>query len=66
MQGMSSGSLAVPAVVIIALNGNPILFWIAIITIVLATIFFVYAIIKRRKEAREARAAVSQMQQRVT
>jgi hypothetical protein len=36
-----------------------------VLTIVLATIFFVYAAVKRRKEAREARA-VSRIRQRVT
>jgi hypothetical protein len=46
-------------VAILVLNGSPVFFWIAILTIVVAAIFFVYAVLKRRKEARESRTVPS-------
>jgi cbb3-type cytochrome oxidase subunit 3 len=65
MQGMNGSAFAVPGVLLLTLEGVPIFFWIAVLTIVLAVIFFVYAAVKRRKEAREARATAS-IRQRVT
>ena len=56
MQGSGIGLFAASGVLLFTLNGSPILFWIAIISIVLATIFLVFAVLKRRKEARDARA----------
>ena len=55
MQGTGSTLFVVPGVLVLMTNGSPILFWIAIISIVLATVFLLYAVVKRRKEARESR-----------
>lgn len=66
MQGSSSGLFAASGMLILSLNGSPILFWIAILSIVLAAIFLVFAVFKRRKEAREAQAVRAISQHRVT
>ena len=59
MHGSGMGLIAASGVLLFALNGSPILFWIAIISIVLATVFLVFAVMRRRKEARDARALPS-------
>ena len=55
MQGMSSGSLAAGGLFVYSMNGSSVFMWIAIITVLLAMVFFVHMVLKRRKEAREAR-----------
>lgn len=52
-----SGSLAGGMVFIFAVNGSPVLFWIAMISIALTLVFLVHMIYKRREEAREAHEA---------
>jgi hypothetical protein len=66
MQGSGIGLFAASGVLLFTLGGSPILFWIAIVSIVLAAIFLVFAVLKRRKEAREARPQPALDRKRVT
>ena len=58
MQGISANSLAATGgLFMFAVNGTPLFLWIALITLALAVVFLVHAVLKRRKEARDAHAA---------
>ena len=57
MQGSSSGTLTLAGVFMFFLNGSPILVWFAIFCVVLGFFFLVHVVMKRRKEAREARGS---------
>ena len=54
MQGTTGGTFTLGGVLLFTLSGSPLLFWLAIFSVLLGTLFLVHVVIKRRKEAREA------------
>jgi len=55
VQGMGSGTITLGGLFMFFLDGSPILVWLAIFSVFLGCIFVMHVLMKRRKEAREAR-----------
>jgi len=58
VQGTTGGTLSLGGLLLFLLSGSPLLFWLAIFSVILGTFFLVHVLIKRRKEAREAHGLV--------
>jgi len=55
MQGIGGGStFTLGGLLMLYLSWSPVLIWIAIISVVLGTVFLAYVWMRRRQEAREA------------